>query len=315
MKEYLHKEWKFENAGNSSAVLICIKGAFAQNLKNIDVEFNEAVLNVITGVSGSGKSSLLYEVIHGSLLANKAIKCKSFHITKSQKAILISDEQLTETQASTPLTFANIHTELFKEIAKNNDQQAKVKPNQFSFNSKEGQCSNCKGHGKIKIPMDFVADVWLTCEQCNGQRYSENVLKFTYQGKTISEIVNMPFNAAADFFKANKQLCNKLVLFKELGLGYLKLNQDFTSISSGELQRIKLIKAMLELKEPAIILMDEPTSGLHFKDIERLMKVIRKLLEKKFTIIAIEHNQQVISHANQRIELGPGGGNEGGRIV
>ena len=315
LKEYIDREWHKTGKFESKSPLISIKGANAHNLKNIDVDFYQGMINVITGVSGSGKSTLLFDVVYESLQRNIPVNCNRFYLESPQQVFLISDEQVKEIQRSTPITFTGLLKEICEEFTKNNDQSKKIKPSTLSFHSKEGQCPTCKGQGKIKVPMDFVTDVWLTCEQCNGKRYKPGVLKCSYNGKTISGIMSMPFSEAALLFASNKKLKEKLLLFEELGLGYLKLGHDFTSLSGGELQRIKLIRTLIEVKEPAIILMDEPSSGLHFKDIEKLLKVLYKLLGKGFTIIAIEHNQQFISHAKHEVELGPNGGKEGGEVV
>lgn len=315
LKEYIDKEWHEQGQFESKSPLIRIKGANAHNLKNIDVNFHQGIINVITGVSGSGKSTLLFDVVYESLQSNAPVNCSAFYLEKPQQIFLITDEQVKETQRSTPITFTGILKDLCGEFAKNNDQGEKIKSSTLSFNSKEGQCPACKGQGKIKVPMDFVTDVWLTCEQCDGKRYKPGILEYSYKGKSISEVMDMPFSEAVLLFASNKKLKEKLLLFEGLGLGYLKLGQDFSSVSGGELQRVKLIRTLIEVKEPAIILMDEPTSGLHFKDIEKLLKVLHKLLEKGFTIIAIEHNQQFISQAQHKIELGPGGGKSGGEVV
>lgn len=312
LKHYLNREWKNQAKPIVASPRLEIKGAYAHNLKNIDVEFYAGMLNVITGVSGSGKSSLLYDVIFQSLINSKAISCHQFICKRHQPVFLISDEAVTESRRSTPLSFTWIDDELFRETARNNDQKASLKATSLSFNSREGQCPACKGMGKTRVPMDFIADVWTVCESCLGRRFNDDILKFTYKGLPLDEILELSFQEAAHLYSSNKSLKDKLDLFCQLGLGYLKLNQDFASVSSGELQRIKLIKVLFSLDEPGILLMDEPASGLHFRDIEKLMQLMTHLLSKGHTIIAIEHNQQFISFAGHILSLGPGGGRYGG---
>lgn len=316
IKEYLDRQWISKPQGNNiHQPFISIQSANANNLKNINVDFFRGKLNVISGVSGSGKSSLLYEVVYQSLVTGKAENCSSFSVVGALPVVIISDERIPESRRITPISYTSVDDLIYKEFATNNDQDKKIIPGSLSPNSKEGQCMACKGYGRIKISMDFVSDVWVECDLCKGKGYNDNILSYSYRGKNIHEAGGLSFEQASLFFSHNKKLSEKLGMFCELGLGYLKLNQDFASLSGGELQRLKLIKEMLDFKQPCILLMDEPCLGLHFKDVEKLLMLIDKLLAMGFTIIAIEHSLQFISHADYVVELGPEGGNKGGYVV
>ena len=308
----------------SNGKFISIIGACENNLKNINPKFPIGLITVVTGVSGSGKSTLVNDILYNSLM-NHFYKSK-FIVGKHQKIqglenldkiIGIDQSPIGRTPRSNAVTYVNAFNkirELFSSIQESKEKG--YKPGRFSFNLPGGRCDTCEGAGVRKIEMQFLPDVYITCDQCNGKRYNTETLSIKYKGKNISEILDMTVEEALEFFKNITSIANKLKLLNDVGLGYLHLGQAATTLSGGEAQRIKLATE-LSKKDTGntLYILDEPTTGLHFLDVRKLLKILYKLREMGNTIIIIEHNLDVISAADWIIDLGPEGGANGGQII
>ena len=308
----------------NSEKYIKLKGCLENNLQNIDVNIPIGVLTLITGVSGSGKSTLIYEILYKGMmkkLHNSKIRAgKHDDIlldTEIDKVIVIDQSPIGKTPRSNPATY----TKLFDEIRKifSETKNAKItgyKPGRFSFNVRGGRCEACRGDGVIKIEMNFLPDVYVKCEECKGKRYNEETLEIKYKGKSIADVLAMSVNESAKLFENIPKIRHKLETLQRVGLGYIKLGQSSTTLSGGEAQRIKLTR---ELSKKAtgqtLYLLDEPTTGLHFHDVKKLIKVLNDLVEKGNTVVVIEHNLDVIKSGDYIIDLGPEGGDDGGLIV
>ncbi len=303
---------------------LTIKGARANNLKNIDVSIPLGLMVAITGVSGSGKSTLIDEILRKALF-KKLYDSKEkpgehtaiIGIDKIDKAIVIDQTPIGRTPRSNPATYTGafaIIRDLFAALP-----AAKARgysPGRFSFNVKGGRCESCKGDGIKKIEMHFLPDVYVTCEQCRGKRYNSETLEVKYNGKNIAEVLEMTVDEALEFFARIPPLKQKLQTLSDVGLGYIQLGQSATTLSGGEAQRLKLSSELS--KKPTghtIYLLDEPTTGLHFADIEKLLNVLQRLKASGNTVVIIEHNMEVIKAVDYIIDLGPEGGDAGGRIV
>jgi excinuclease ABC subunit A len=301
-----------------------VKGAAENNLKGIDVKIPLGVMTCVTGVSGSGKSTLVIDTLYKALSQRlyrsreKAGKVDDILGLESlDKVIDIDQSPIGRTPRSNPATYTGVFTDirdLFAQLP-----EAKVrgyKPGRFSFNVKGGRCEACEGDGILKIEMHFLPDVFVTCEGCNGARYNRETLEVKYKGKSIAEVLDMTVNQAAKFLENIPRIKNKLETLRDVGLGYIKLGQSATTLSGGEAQRVKLAK---ELGKRAtgrtIYILDEPTTGLHFADIQKLLDVLQRLVESGNTVVIIEHNLDVIKTADHVIDLGPEGGTRGGEIV
>ncbi|MCI5049451.1 MAG: excinuclease ABC subunit UvrA [Rickettsiales bacterium] len=303
---------------------IHIEGAEANNLNGIDVEIPLGLMTCVTGVSGSGKSSLvietLYKVITKKLHNSKVTPgpVKSIKgLEHIDKIIEIDQSPIGRTPRSNPATYTGGFSPIRDWFAGLPDSKARgYKPGRFSFNVKGGRCEACQGDGMIKIEMHFLPDVYVTCDQCKGSRYNRETLEIQYKGKSIADVLNMTVEEAVTFFEAHPTIKEKMVALQEVGLGYIKLGQSATTLSGGEAQRIKLAK---ELSKRAtgktLYILDEPTTGLHSEDICKLLGVLHKLVESGNTIVIIEHNLDVIKTADYIIDIGPGGGNKGGHVV
>ncbi len=324
------KEIKLPEIRRKSSKYIEIKGASEHNLKNISVKIPLNLLTLITGVSGSGKSTLIKKILFPGL---KKIYQGYGAKTGSHEAItgdinLVSDIEFVDqnpigkSSRSNPVTYIKAYDEIRKLFA--NQQASKIngyKPSHFSFNVDGGRCDECQGEGVIKIEMQFMADVHLVCDVCKGKRFKKDILDVKYREKSISDILDMTVSEAINFFSTasastEKKILAKLQLLEDVGLGYVKLGQSSSTLSGGESQRIKLASFLSkETNRPIIFVFDEPSTGLHFHDIEKLLKSINRLIAKGNTVIIIEHNLDIIKSADHIIDLGPGGGKYGGEIV
>ena len=301
-----------------------VKGAAENNLKSIDVKIPLEKFVVITGVSGSGKSTLVDDILARALAQKfhqaKAMPGKHAALLGTEhlnKVIYVDQSPIGRTPRSNPATYTGAFTvirDLFSET-----QEAKIrgyKPGRFSFNVKGGRCEVCEGQGQVRIEMHFLPDVYVECEECHGTRYNKEALEIDFKGKHIAEVLNMSVTEAFTFFKSVPQLKNILSTLVEVGLGYVKLGQSATTLSGGEAQRIKLADELARRDTGATLyILDEPTTGLHFEDVSKLLVVLRRLVNRKNTVVVIEHNLDVISASDWIVDLGPEGGDKGGFLV
>ncbi|WP_345953659.1 excinuclease ABC subunit UvrA [Mucilaginibacter sp. PAMB04168] len=306
---------------------IQIKGARENNLKHVDVKFPLGVLSVVTGVSGSGKTSLVKRILHPAL--QKVLGNYSGEQTGSYDSIegdygkiesveLVDQNPIGRSSRSNPVTYVKAWDEIRNLYAGQPAAKAAgLKPSAFSFNVEGGRCDVCQGEGEVKIEMQFMADIFLPCEACNGNRFKQHILDVTYQEKNVSEILKMTIDEALEFFVKEQKIINKIKPLQDVGLGYVQLGQSSNTLSGGEAQRIKLASFLIKGNNASktLFIFDEPTTGLHFADIKKLLKSFDALLEQGNTIIVIEHNMDVIKCADWVIDIGPGGGNNGGALV
>jgi excinuclease ABC subunit A len=304
--------------------VIAIKGAREHNLQNIDVDIPLGMLVVVSGVSGSGKSSLINDILAKELSAqlHRASTVPGKHddivgIKQLDKAIVIDQSAIGRTPRSNPATYTGLFTpirELFSSVP-----EAKIRgynPGRFSFNVKGGRCENCSGDGIIKIEMHFLPDVYVPCEECKGKRYNKEALEIHYKGKTISDVLEMTCETALEFFSNIPSISRKLQTLVDVGLGYIALGQPATTLSGGEAQRIKLATELS--RRPTgrtLYILDEPTTGLHMDDVNKLLQVLHALVDTGNSMIVIEHNLDVIKSADHIIDMGPEGGSGGGQII
>ena len=301
-----------------------IKGARQNNLKNIDVKIPLGKLVVVTGVSGSGKSSLINEILYKKLAAelNNARKFAGKHdeikgIEHLDKVINIDQSPIGRTPRSNTATYTGVFNDIRTLFASTQDAKAKgYDAGRFSFNVKGGRCESCEGDGIIKIEMNFLSDVYVPCEVCRGARYNRETLEVKYKGKSISDVLNMTVEEAMEFFSNIPKIRKKLETIFDVGLGYITLGQSATTLSGGEAQRVKLATELSKKSTgKTIYILDEPTTGLHTADVKKLIEVIEKLVDANNSVVVIEHNLDVIKTADHIIDLGPEGGNGGGEIV
>src|SRR4029453_16404195 len=303
---------------------VVIKGARENNLKDIDISIPLGVLTTVTGVSGSGKSTLVNEILYRSLarLLYRAADEPGAHtaiegIDLVDKVIQIDQSPIGRTPRSNPATYTGLFTfirELFAMLP-----EAKTRgfrPGRFSFNVKGGRCEACQGDGVIAIEMHFLPDVYVTCEECKGRRYNAETLEIKYRGKSIAEVLNLTVDQALPLLENFPPIANKLRTLQDVGLGYIELGQSATTLSGGEAQRVKLARELSRRSTGrTLYILDEPTTGLHFEDTHKLLDVLNKLVDQGNTVVIIEHNLDVIKSADYVIDLGPEGGQGGGRIV
>lgn len=324
--KYLRGDIKIEvpKERRTSDKFIELFGAEGNNLKNVDVKIPLGVLTVITGVSGSGKSTLINQTLFPALFneLNKGklypLKYKSISgLEHLEKVIDIDQTPIGRTPRSNPATYTKIFDEIRDIFAQTKDAKMKgFSKGRFSFNVKGGRCEACQGAGIVKIEMNFLPDVYVECDVCRGKRYNKETLEVFYKGKTISDVLNMSIDEAYEFFSAVPSLSKKIKVLKDVGLGYIKLGQPATTLSGGEAQRIKLAAELSKASRgKTIYILDEPTTGLHFEDVKKLMEVLDRLVAKGNSVVIIEHNLDVIKTADYIIDIGPEGGDKGGTIV
>jgi excinuclease ABC subunit A len=302
-----------------------IVNASENNLKNISTQIPIGLFTCITGVSGSGKSSLINQTLLplSSFMLNKSklskeIKCDKIDgLEYLDKVISIDQSPIGRTPRSNPATYTGLFSYIRDLLTQTIEAKSRgYKPGRFSFNVKGGRCEACQGDGMIKVEMHFLADVYVKCDVCEGRRYNEQTLEVKYKGKNISDMLNMTVEEALDFFDALPAIKKKLVTLNDVGLGYITLGQSAITLSGGEAQRIKLAKELSKRSTgKTLFVLDEPTTGLHFADIELLLKVLNRLKQQGNTIVVIEHNLDVIKTSDWIIDLGPEGGSDGGNIV
>ena len=326
--KYLSGEYKIEVPKKRRKIKtgheLVVRGARENNLKNIDVHFPLGVMTVVSGVSGSGKSTLVNDILANELQArlNRAQTVSGTHeciegIEKLNKIIVIDQSPIGRTPRSNPATYTGVFNQIRELFAEQPEAEVRgYKAGRFSFNVKGGRCENCQGDGVNKIEMHFLPDVYVTCPACHGKRYNREALEIKYKGKDISEVLNMTIDEAVEFFKNIPSIAPKLKTIQEVGLGYIRLGQPATTFSGGEAQRIKLAAELARRSTgKTLYILDEPTTGLHTDDVNRLLKILNKLVDGGNSMVIIEHNLHVIKSADWIIDMGPEGGLKGGQIV
>ena len=301
-----------------------VRGARMHNLKNIDVEFPVGKLVAVTGVSGSGKSTLVNEIVYKALanrLHRMRIKPGDHDSVEGiecfDKVIDIDQSPIGRTPRSNPATYTDLFTPIRELYSLTPEAKVRgYKPGRFSFNVRGGRCETCKGDGQIKIEMHFLPDVYVPCETCHGRRYNRETLEVRFKGKAIADVLEMSVEEALEFFAKIPKIRRKLQTLHDVGLDYVKLGQPATTLSGGEAQRVKLAKELSKIATGrTLYILDEPTTGLHFADIEKLLEVLQRLVDAGNTVLVIEHNLDVIKQADWLVDLGPEGGDAGGEVI
>lgn len=303
---------------------LTVKNATEHNLKNVTVKIPLGTFTCVTGVSGSGKSSLVNEIIYKNLAGklNRAkVRAGKFGDMEGleylDKVINIDQSPIGRTPRSNPATYTGLFTDIRELFAETNDAKMRgYTSGRFSFNTKGGRCEACQGDGIIKIEMHFLPDVYVPCEVCKGQRYNRETLEVKYKGKSIYDVLEMTVDEGVEFFSAMPKLARKLKTLQSVGLGYIKIGQPATTLSGGEAQRVKLATELSKRSTgKTIYILDEPTTGLHTADVHKLTEVLQQLVDTGNTVLVIEHNLDIIKSADYIIDLGPEGGSGGGEIV
>ena len=301
-----------------------IEGASEHNLQNVNVKVPLGVFCCVTGVSGSGKSTLVNEVLYKSV-ANRLLRSRQragAHkrikgLEQLDKVISVDQSPIGRTPRSNPATYIGLFDQIRDLYSRTQEARARgYKPGRFSFNVKGGRCEICRGDGQIKIEMHFLPDVYVPCEQCHGKRYNRETLEVRFKGKTIADVLEMPIEDALEFFAHIPKIRRRVEALNDVGLGYMRLGQPATTLSGGEAQRVKLAAELSKIATGrTMYILDEPTTGLHFADIQRLLEVLQRLVSTGNSVVVIEHNLDVIKVADRIIDLGPEGGEEGGRVI
>jgi excinuclease ABC subunit A len=301
-----------------------VVGASSNNLKGVTVQFPLGVLTAVTGVSGSGKSSLvndiLYRVLANRLNGARKVPGKHKRVTGTEdldKVVHVDQAPIGRTPRSNPATYTGVFDKIRNLFSETVEAKARgYLPGRFSFNVKGGRCEHCQGDGTIKIEMNFLPDVYVQCEVCHGARYNRDTLQVHYKGKNIAEVLDMPIAEAADFFEPISSIHRFLKTLVEVGLGYVRLGQSATTLSGGEAQRVKLATELQRRTNGrSVYVLDEPTTGLHFEDVNKLLQVLNGLVDKGNTVVVIEHNLDVIKSADWIVDMGPEGGAGGGTVI
>jgi excinuclease ABC subunit A len=304
--------------------MLTVRGARENNLRGITVEFPLGLFTVVTGVSGSGKSTLVEDILYkgASHTLMRSITRPGKHqeilgLHHLDKVIMIDQDPIGRTPRSNPVTYTGVFTAIRELFAQTKAAKARgYKPGRFSFNVPGGRCDNCNGDGALKIEMQFMADVYLPCDVCKGKRYNSETLQVTYRNKTIAEVLEMTVNEAADFFEPYPAIYNVVKTLQDVGLGYIHLGQSATTLSGGEAQRVKLATELArKATGKTLYILDEPTTGLHFDDVAKLLNVLHRLVDAGNSVVVIEHNMDVIKTADWIIDMGPEGGSGGGKVI
>ncbi|HEY7075264.1 MAG TPA: excinuclease ABC subunit UvrA, partial [Solirubrobacteraceae bacterium] len=301
-----------------------IQGAAQHNLKDVDVKIPLGTFCCVTGVSGSGKSTLVNEVLYKAV-ANRLHRAKmrpGAHrrvrgLEHLDKIISVDQSPIGRTPRSNPATYIGLFDLIRELFSKTQEARARgYKPGRFSFNVKGGRCEVCRGDGQIKIEMHFLPDVYVPCEQCHGKRYNKETLDIRFKGRTIADVLEMPIEEAVEFFAHIPKIRRRLQTLHDVGLDYMRLGQPATTLSGGEAQRVKLASELCKVATGrTLYILDEPTTGLHFADIEKLLEVLQRLVDQGNSVVVIEHNLDVIKTADRIIDMGPEGGEEGGQVM